>query len=162
MIVESVWVTTEDHLQRFSGIVGSTGLSGKMISGFKMPDGFPQVKIPGRVIPLVYLAQGYLKIDHSGLAFTAEPPVPWPGAAFLNTADDAGFVVQREQIVEIKRFDLLGAPKPYSINWIELRYILGENVAEVLLCTGARGLLMKNINPLTDKLYGYLEVFAKE
>ncbi len=162
MIIESVWVTTGDHLKRFSKVAKPTGLVKKIFSGFKIPDDFPRVKVNERVVPLIYTSQGSLQISGNEVAYTAEPPVPWPGAVFLDTLDNERFKVEKDQVIEIKRSVFAIGLKPHSINWIGLHYREGGKIKEVLLCAGNRGLLIKNINNDTDKLFKQLVKFIKD
>ncbi len=161
MVIKSVWFATEDHLKRFAKMAKAAGLIRKVFAGLKMPDNFPQVQIQNRVIPLIYLSQGLLQINGDELAYTAEPPVPWPDTVFLHTVDDLKLKVKKEQILEIKRFKSTSGTKTFTLNWISLRYRDGEKPTEILLCAGNKGLLMKNINSDTDKLYKHLTKFAK-
>ena len=74
MLFEPVWVSSVEHLRTFERIHRETSFLRRLVSGYRLPVGFPYVRLGlGHCVPLVMFANGQLQIQDHQLDFESRP-----------------------------------------------------------------------------------------
>lgn len=157
-VIDEVWVSSTQHLQKWSECVASTPEHIIKEHGYNIPEGFPhftvkistfkQMKFPGTIF-----SRGSLAIGDEGIAFQALGEPPRWGIIKLkisNLDEDFKFMLGMMDIYAIEWFrHHEGVLSEFNYDWIKLE----TNFGELLLLAGGYGLNIERIKKRTQKLF---------
>jgi hypothetical protein len=107
MLFEPVWVSSVEHLRTFERIHRETSFLRRLVSGYRLPVGFPYVRLGlGHCVPLVMFANGQLQIQDHQLDFESRP---WhvPLVRHHNLRTDWRFSLTAQDIIAVEPFEAI-------------------------------------------------------
>src|SRR6266702_962972 len=131
LTLDSVWVSSVDHLRRFQSLPWYAKWFGLL------PKGFPRVKAGLISYPLVYFGQGILSLSADRFEFSARFPAPRTAKTYANLATDLRLSLAPNQVLSVSRFDMSQiASTATPLPFIGLQTTSGE-LQDFLVCAGA-------------------------
>jgi len=78
IVFEPVWVSSDEHLEKFYSIYKQASILERMFGNYNLPPNYPYVHInriifPSKKIPSVVVAKGVGKIDNGQFSFQSKP-----------------------------------------------------------------------------------------
>ncbi len=157
MAYEPVWISIEEHLEKFYEITGQASLSEKMLGAYKLPPNYPHLQthrwlLPSRRIPVVAIASGLGRIDESKFSFRSKPFNIF-GSTTKNLMD-LEFEISENELVSVTP---ASAPSPviryYNIPFTRVQAQRSGLLGNFLVCVGGIGPSMKGINAKSNELF---------
>jgi len=162
--IETAYVSSVAHLQRFRGLPWYSKLLGLMLGDF------PNVRFRAGILPsthafpLVYFARGEISLSPSEFEFVARAPSSARGsysALYSNLDTKLSFVFQPHQIASVDVYDV-GRVMPASVTSVSLPFIrirtTTGQLRDFLVCSGSEN--RSEIAPETERLFVALRSFA--
>ena len=158
--VSTVWISSIEHMNKFSEISRSNPIWKVFLSINKVPADFPQMKSNGRILPIVYFSKGVLQIFERQIDFKSH--LSNNDNIYKNIDSYFNFEIQYKDF-KVDRF-IHPSPfmKSFNIPWIKLS-ILNKNPDDHLLISyGAPGVQMTELKYKNDELFEILKEKVNE
>ncbi|WP_333648073.1 hypothetical protein [Lacrimispora sp.] len=155
MEVQSIWVSSVNHLTTFHSITTGTPFWRKLISRYVMPENFPMNNMYNFFrMPIVLISEGHITLDEKALKYTAHHEKSKATKDCRNLNSDLSFEIDYSDIQSIDLYKHNYASiNHYNITWI--RIVPKTNVLDqdILICVGGSGPAMSGIINNTHNLY---------
>ena len=158
---EPVWISTDEHLEKFYSITRQAPLLEKLGCAFKLPPNYPYLQmhrwlLPSKKIPVVAIASGLGRIDNSKFSFQSKPFNIF-GSTTKNLLD-LEFDISASELVGVS---YASAESPvlryYNIPFTRVQTLRSGLFGNFLVCVGGTGPSMKRINAQSSKLFQGLD-----
>lgn len=156
LLVEPAWVSTIDHVERASALLGGASWFAKLTGRYRIPVGMPSMSMVGMLSaarwPLVILASGALELRPGELAFGARP-LRLPRMAAHGLDEDLSFAVSAGDVLLIERYR--GASPfaaQFDVMFSRVRTRRPGLLGDFLLCVGGAGPRMERFRQQNQQL----------
>ncbi|MFL0267412.1 hypothetical protein [Candidatus Clostridium radicumherbarum] len=158
MNIKNIWITSEEHLKKFSDIISKTHLDTKIIKLCKIPKDFPKVRIYYFLkFPIVFFSKGEITLTENLFEYKAIKNNIRFLKSYSNLNNELNF---RLEYLKVKSIEWYQCPdyfiKYYNNKWIKV--ICNDEVlgGSFLMCVGGIGPSMQGIIKNTDELFKML------
>lgn len=150
-VVDPAWISTTNHLAAFKELVRSTPLYRKMLLGYRLPEGFPAIRVGLGWVPTVQIAMGVVTVDEAAIRFRSTPPPPFPRRR--NMIWNLSFELHASRILSVEPTHSDAGPiKYYEPPFLRIRSLETDWLSDFLICAGGSGPSMKRIHERTGVL----------
>ena len=159
MNIKNIWITSEEHLKKFSDITSKTHLGKTMIKLNRIPKDFPKVKMYYFLgLPIVFFSKGEITLNDNLFEYKAIKNNIGFLKSYSNLHDELNFKLE---YFKVKSIEWYQHPdyfiKYYNIKWIKV--ICNEEIlgGSFLMCVGGMGPSMQGIIKNTEELFEMLK-----
>lgn len=152
--LSSVWISSIDHLNKFSEITARNPMWKVLLALNKVPSDFPQMQIGARKFPIVFFSSGRLRLFERQMDFKVDLSDLRNSNKYANVVDDFNFEIDYKSLcIESYQY-----PKPlikaFNISWIKISTLNENYPFPILLSSG--GTSMSRIKKENESLFEIL------
>jgi len=163
MKFKTVWISSIEHLNRFTEITSSSNIFQKIIGYYKIPAHFPYMRFQLMLvfkIPIVFFGNTEVNIERNSISFTSldYKTFFWR----YKNIKQIQFQLNKADIQSIERYKPPSMfLKYYTVDWVRIKTKYSILGGDFLICIGGSGPLMSKIKKSTDDLYNELVGFVQ-